>query len=199
MLDAIKIVMSLALVSLLSGVALGGLYELTKEPIELQLLNNKIMPAVKKVMDEADNDMLTERKAMDSKNEKGKKIKRYIFPAKKGDQLYGVGMEFFGQGFGGEVGVLIGFDATTGNMIGLDITSMSETPGVGTRAKEDSFTSKFRGLSKDTVFKVKADGGQIDAVTGATMTSRAVCEAIRKGMAFYGENKDAIMAEINKK
>ena len=198
MLDAIKIVLSLAIVSLLSGIVLGGLNEATKDQIELQLLNNKIMPAVKKVMSEADNDMLTERKTIEKKGKDGKVSKLFVFPAKKGSEPYAVGMEFFGQGFGGAVGVVVGFDLASGNLVGLDITSMSETPGVGTRAKDDSFTSKFKGLSKDTVFKVKADGGQVDAVTGATFTSRAVCEAVREGVTFFGENKDKILEEIKK-
>ena len=72
------------------------------------------------------------------------------------------------------------------------ITTMAETPGVGTRVKDAGFTSQFEGLGPDAVVKVKKDGGEIDAVSGATISSRAVTLAIEKARAFYDEHAAAI-------
>ena len=79
---------------------------------------------------------------------------------------------------------MIGFDTKTDDLIGIGITTMSETPGVGTRAKEDAFLKQFKGMKKDTVFKVKADGGQVDAVSGATVTSRPSVKRFAKARRF---------------
>ncbi len=186
---AVSMVLSLSLICLISGVALGGLYNGTKERIDVQILQNMKMPAVEKVMADADNNLLDDRREL----KLGPKDKHLLFPAKKGSDIYGIALESSGKGFGGDVGVMIGFDTKTDDLIGIGITTMSETPGVGTRAKNDSFLKQFKGMKKDTVFKVKADGGQVDAVSGATVTSRAVCEALRQGTTFYKEHKDEIL------
>ncbi len=190
--DSVRIVLALSIICLVSGTALGGLYNGTKERIEIQVLENKQMPAVRAVMEGADNDLLNDRKSLDF----GEKTKRIVFPAKKGSDLFGVALEFSGKGFGGDVGVMMGIDLKSGKLAGIGITTMSETPGVGTRAKEATFTKQFKGMSLDANFNVKADGGVVDAVTGATVTSRAVCSALRDGAKFYKENKDKILTGI---
>ncbi len=190
---AVSMILSLSLICLVSGVALGGLYNGTKDRIDVQILQNMKMPAVEKVMSEADNNLLDDRREL----KLGPKDKHLLFPAKKGGNIFGIALESSGKGFGGDVGVMIGFDVKTDDLIGVGITTMSETPGVGTRAKDDAFLKQFRGMKKDTVFKVKADGGQIDAVSGATITSRAVSDALRQGTAFYKEHKDEILKVAN--
>jgi electron transport complex protein RnfG len=107
-----------------------------------------------------------------------------------------VALEAFGQGFGGKLGVMVGFDLASGDLAGVGITTMSETPGLGTRVREAAFLAQFTGLSKDAVFKVKKDGGVIDAVTGATVSSRAVADAIGQAQALYREQADAIQAAV---
>jgi electron transport complex protein RnfG len=72
---------------------------------------------------------------------------------------------------------------------------MSETPGVGTRVREEGFTAQFTGLSGDT-FMVKKDGGTIDAITGATVSSRAVTDAVTAAMKAFRENEAAIRAAV---
>jgi len=81
--------------------------------------------------------------------------------------------------------------------VAIGITTMAETPGVGTKVRDASFLKQFHGMAADTAFQVKKDGGQIDAVTGATVSSRAVAQAIEKAAAFYAEHRDAIVAAID--
>ncbi|MBO5407980.1 MAG: FMN-binding protein [Clostridia bacterium] len=76
------------------------------------------------------------------------------------------------EGYGGAIEMIIGFDANF-NMTGVEYISMSETPGLGTRAKEESFTSQFIGQPAKAF-------EEIDALTGATVTSKAVNGAINQ-------------------
>ncbi len=186
---SVHIVLSLSIVCLISGLSLSWLNAMTKERIELQVLENKQMPAVRAILGEAENDLLKDRRSVTIGDRDV-----LVFTAKKGDKPYAIALETSGKGFGGDVGVMIGFDLTADKLAGVGITTMSETPGVGTRAKEDSFTKQFKNMDlAKAVFKVKSDGGTVDAVTGATVTSRAVCSALQDGLTIFKEHKDKLV------
>jgi len=82
-----------------------------------------------------------------------------------------------GRGYGGNIDILVGLkDEVT--IKGITIISQSETPGLGARVAQSSFTGKFAGLNIGDV-ALKRNGGQIDAITGSTISSRAVVDAVR--------------------
>lgn len=76
------------------------------------------------------------------------------------------------EGYGGDIELIVGFDADF-NVTGVEYISMSETPGLGTRAKEEPFASQFNG-------KPAREFSDIQAITGATVTSKAVNGAINQ-------------------
>ena len=82
-----------------------------------------------------------------------------------------------GKGYGGEISILVGLEDET-TIKGITIISQSETPGLGSRIAESSFASRFAGVNIGEV-ALKQEGGQIDAITGATISSRAVIDAVR--------------------
>jgi len=82
-----------------------------------------------------------------------------------------------GKGYGGDIDILIGLEDET-TIKGITIISQSETPGLGSRITEDSFAQKFAGLNIGDVTLTK-DGGKIDGITGATISSGAVVDAVR--------------------
>jgi len=83
-----------------------------------------------------------------------------------------------GKGYGGEISILVGLkDEET--IKGITIISQSETPGLGSRIAESSFTDQFTGLSIDKV-ALGQDGGEVDAITGSTISSKAVINAVRE-------------------
>jgi RnfABCDGE-type electron transport complex G subunit len=83
-----------------------------------------------------------------------------------------------GAGYGGEISILVGLeDAET--VKGLIIVSHQESPGIGSRITESDFTDQFVGLNINDV-ALKQDGGQIDGLTGATISSQAVVDAVRE-------------------
>ena len=81
------------------------------------------------------------------------------------------------DGYGGDITLMVGFKKDKKTVISYKVLAASETPGLGMKLKTPEFADQFKG--KDgTALKVKKDGGTIEAITSATITSRAVCKAI---------------------
>jgi len=91
------------------------------------------------------------------------------------------------QGYGGPVPVTAGIDLE-GKIIAIKVASSSEglkeTPGLGLKATEPDFRNQFAGKTVDQL-KLKKDGGPIEAITGATITSRAVTDGLREALEKY--------------
>ena len=82
--------------------------------------------------------------------------------------------------FSGNLTIMVGVD-NTGACSGISITSTGETSGLGSNASKPDFQAQFVGKTGEV--KVTKDGGDIDALTGATITSRGVCEAVTSAIA----------------
>ena len=80
------------------------------------------------------------------------------------------------KGYGGEIRLMVGLTAER-KVISYQTLAANETPGLGAKLGDAAFAKQFGGKDGPSL-KVKKDGGEIDAITGATITSRAVCEAI---------------------
>ena len=90
------------------------------------------------------------------------------------------------KGYGGDIEIMVGMDLG-GNITGVSILSINETPGLGMNAKESSFREQFEGLIPAGGFTANGTEGkqQIDALTGATITSEAVSQAVNKAIDVY--------------
>ncbi|MBF0469737.1 MAG: electron transport complex subunit RsxG [Gammaproteobacteria bacterium] len=102
------------------------------------------------------------------------------------------------SGYSGEIRIIMGVNAS-GEIIGVRVLSHAETPGLGDKievAKND-WILQFNGLSMGNPsrsgWRVKKDGGNFDAFSGATITPRAVLEAIEKGLDFFSEFKPQLI------
>ena len=90
------------------------------------------------------------------------------------------------KGYGGDISVMTGVDAD-GKVTGVNILSHGETAGLGANATNESFRDQFTGLVNGiTVSKDKAGENSIDALTGATITSRAVVRAVNAAIEAAG-------------
>lgn len=96
------------------------------------------------------------------------------------------------KGYGGTIKVMTGFDAETGNIIGVNVYDNStETPGLGAKTSETDFSGQFSGGSSENGFTVAKDADKnpgkdsVDAVTGATISSRAVVKAVNQAIEIY--------------
>ena len=107
-----------------------------------------------------------------------------LYRAYSGGVLLGWIAEASPSGFGGAIDMVVGADAS-GTVTGVSIVSMSETSGLGANARKDSFRSQFIGKSGTLALRKK--GGEIDALTGATVTSTAVTSGVNDALRVIGE------------
>jgi electron transport complex protein RnfG len=91
------------------------------------------------------------------------------------------------RGYGGPVPVLVGLDLS-GRIVGIKVAAeaLKETPGLGLKATEEAFWKQF--LGADSTVALKKDGGTIDAISGATITSRAVARGVAEAIRKYSEH-----------
>jgi electron transport complex protein RnfG len=189
----------LAAITGASGLLLAGVNQGTKEQRKKQLLQYVKGPAISEVLAGSENQPLDDVKELELKapeEGQGAVSPVDIFPAYKDKKLWAVAFEVTGKGYGGDIGVLVGIDVETDRLLGIGITTLKETPGLGARVREKGFRNEFAGLGLSGVVKVKADGGAIDAVSGATISSRGVCAAVTEAVDLYRANKEEILASM---
>ena len=194
--EMIKMVMVLTIITAVSGGVLSMLKSGTEEKIESQVLKFQKAPAIEAIFSTATNDPLKERFKIPAKV-KDKDVEILFFPATLEDGSKAVAFEAKGAGFGGDIGLMVGIDLETDKIIEARVTTHSETPGIGSRAKDDlSFVSQFAGMGIDANFKVKNDGGEIDAMSGATVTSKGVSIAAAQVKKLYLQLKPEILNKM---
>ena len=103
-----------------------------------------------------------------------------IFIVYEGDNIAGYTFIATGGGYGGPIDILVGMNPDY-TLREIEVLSHTETPGLGNKIIEEPFTEQFVGLRFDEIV-LSRDGGKIDAITGATISSRAVAEAIQDRM-----------------
>jgi Na+-translocating ferredoxin:NAD+ oxidoreductase subunit G len=185
--DAPRMIALLASITTLCALLLSGMNQATVERIALQKLVYIQGPAIKKVLKGVDNDPLAEREKMAID---GDTIT--VFPGKKDGSLKVVAYETAGKGYGGEVGVITGFDLATGNCIGIAIAESRETPGIGSRVNAGSFCELFLKITSSAAVALKKDGGSIDGISGATISSRAVCGAVNEACKLFSKVRNTL-------
>ncbi len=171
-----NMVISLTLISMVASACLGFVYEFTKEPIALANLNKKLS-AIRQVVPDFDNDPAKEMFRLPT----GEGDSLDIYPAKKNNEIVGYAINTYTtKGFSGKIDLMAGFKPD-GTIINISVLEQKETPGLGTKMTEPGFKDQFKEKNPDEfVMKVKKDGGQVDAITAATISSRAFCDAAQR-------------------
>lgn len=186
--EMIRMVVVLSVITALSGFVLSGLKQWTDPIIEVQVLNNVQGPALRQIFPDCGNDPIADRRKMALP---GSEQEVTVFPVMSGGKLRAVAMEAGGKGYGGMVNVMVGFEVATGRLVGICVTTHKETPGLGTRVAEPAFTKQFKG-KEPAKAALKKDGGDIDAVSGATYSSIGAATAVRQASEWYAALKDQI-------
>ncbi|MFH0730876.1 MAG: RnfABCDGE type electron transport complex subunit G [Pseudomonadota bacterium] len=192
--DLIKMVVVLTVLSSFSGGLLAALRDGTQERIEMQELELVKGPAIRKILEGASNDPLTDRFKIQDGN-----VERIVFVGVLEGKRNVVVLETAGKGFADKVGLMVGINADEDKIMSVGVTTHSETPGLGANAKEDpSFAAQFKGRSLTAAgpIKVTKDGGDINALSGATITSRAVCVAATDAAGIYQRIKPQITEKL---
>ncbi|MGB3976231.1 MAG: RnfABCDGE type electron transport complex subunit G [bacterium] len=173
-----KDVIILLLIAMISGFFLSVVYTATKTAID-QSKAKETEEALREVAP-----FITEGYTEVQFDYDDEKIPIYVPAGTSGNN--GVGIKVTtAEGFAGNIRFLMGVNAG-GEITGFRILESSETPGLGSKASDESFWKQFIGKSLETfTFKVKKDGGDADAITASTITSRAVTHALEKGLLIY--------------
>jgi len=192
--DMIKMVVVLTVLSSVAGGVLAAVNKGTATQIEAQQLTFVKGPAILSILDGASNNPIEDRfKIADGDAETNFFVG--VFDGKANT----IAFEGFGKGFAGDMGVMVGINMDDDKLVGAAVTVHSETPGLGALAKDKpDLVSQFKGLSVTDSVSVTKNGGQINAISGATITSSAVCVAVGKTMAAYQKMKPQLQQEIQK-
>jgi electron transport complex protein RnfG len=191
--EMIKMVVVLTILSSFSGGLLAALKDGTKERIENQELNLVKGPAVRQILEGSSNDPVADRIKIKI-GDKEETIFVGVFDGKANT----VAFETTGKGFADKFGLMVAVNTDEDKIVGIGVTTHKETPGLGANAKENpSFAAQFKGLPIDQPIKVTTDGGSINALSGATITSRGVCAATTEALKLYSEIKPQLLEQVN--
>lgn len=184
----------LTAITVISGLLLGFVYEITKEPIEVSRENRK-QEAYQTVLEEADCfepfEAFEEKEAETILQEAGISgcyVNEAAVAFDDGQNVIGsVVTATSKEGYGGEIKVAVGITAD-GTVKGIELLSISETAGLGMNAQEPEFKEQFQNVNTDRFEVVKGNGGKdgkIDALSGATITTDAVTNAVNAAVSYY--------------
>ena len=182
-----KMLLVLTGVTAVSVALLAYVNELTKGPIA-EANAKTLNEALKQVLPEFTNNPVGESDTIFSEKDGKKVVDFIVYPAKKGEEWVGSAVESKAMGFGGELKVLVGFDAE-GKIYNYSLLAHAETPGLGSKAADwfkEGNKGSIKGMSPgEGELKVSKDGGQVDAITASTITSRAFLNAVNKAYEAY--------------
>ena len=176
-----NMVASLGVIAIVAAALLAYTNSVTSGPIE-EASRQKQINAIKRVTPAFDNDPTAE--AWQWTPETADATPFTVFPATEGGRFVGAAVDGYSMnGFSGEIRVMYGFDAE-GNVTGFEVLQHAETPGLGAVAaaqnvKGEAFRGQFVGQSGTLVI-----GEQIDAMSGATITSTAVVTGVNAALAY---------------
>lgn len=178
----------LCAITLVVALALGAVNAVTADKIA-QINQQKILDSLELVMPGAEAEQIDVAEGTtvttETKNATSIEILSAYKMTKDGADA-GYCVEVGPTGFGGVVDTMVGID-TEGNITGVSVISAaSETPGLGARATEEEFQSQYTG-QVGTDVAVSKDGGTIEALTGATITSRCVSEGVVAAAMFAAQ------------
>jgi len=168
--EIIRYTLVLGLITILSATIIAYSHNLTKKPIDRELRKD-FLAGLYCVLPEFDNEPDIDAVKIDNIT---------VYVAKKEGAIVGYAVEATSKkGYSGEIAVIVG---TKPNAViyGITVVRHTETPGIGDKIEKVSFTSLFSGKSLNKKYAIRNDGGDIDSLSGATISSRAVCDAVNK-------------------
>lgn len=174
-------VISLTSITIVAAAALGAVYMFTRNAIQEQQTAKQtaaisaVLPEHERIADPETVNGLT------------------VYKAYTGDQFVGAAVETQADGFGGVIRLMVGFDADN-HVVNYEVLEQQETPGLGTHIVEwfknaDKPKQNILGREATGAFTVSKDGGDVDAITAATISSRAFLKAVNAAYAAYTEGE----------
>lgn len=182
-----NMVLCLLVICFVCSALLAGVNVLTKAPIE-KAVAAKTENAVMDVAPECDIVSEVQSAEVDGTN-----YNYYV--VRLGEAVTGYAIESATTGFGGTLKLMVGFDMN-GLIVNTSVLECNETPGLGAKCKDALFSDQFKGFDPSVkALKVRKDGGDVDAITASTITSRAFSVAVENAVKVFNAIKPAESAE----
>ncbi len=189
----VKDALILTAITLIAGVCLGGVYEITKAPIAkaaedaTQAAYKEVFADAASFAEYADFDADVAKKTVEASGYTNNDITNCVVAQNDAGEAIGYVVTVTSHaGYGGDIVFSMGV-TNDGTLNGYSITDISETAGLGMKAKEDAFMSQFKGI-KSQMLEVTKSGksadNEIEAISGATITSKAVTYGIDAGLSY---------------
>ncbi len=172
--ENLKLGIKLLIIAGIAGLLLGYAYEITKGPIEAKAKEEQSL-AMKELLPAATDFKKSEKNFSSDANISS------IYEGNKNGQLSGYLFTVKSSGYGGPITMMIGI-STEGKVEGVKILAHTETPGLGSNAEKPKFKDQFKGKSAEKELTV---GSDIQAMTGSTITSKAVTSGVNSAIKFY--------------
>lgn len=188
--ETLKLIGVLSAICIVSGLLLAQVERHTKGPIEEARRREKL-DALNRALPPHDN-----QPDSDAVTVTDGKVGWLFYVATLNGAYAGTAFECSSRnGYGGEITIMAGIDPSS-SIPRLEILSQNETPGLGAKIEGAAFLGQFSGRTAERAqwCGVLQDGGEIAAITGATISSRAVCEALRRGLDAFQRNRAVILA-----
>lgn len=173
---------ALTLVTVVAAFSLGFVYRFTKGPIEEARLAKQLR-AIEAVVNEYDNDPVAD-KFMVAYGEGTDSLEFY--PARSGNDLSGMAIKTVSsKGYSGEIWIMVGFNPDN-TITEIFVVEHLETPGLGSKMTDLEYRGQYIGKDPGkSDLRVTKDGGEVQAISGATITSRAYSEAVQLAYETY--------------
>ncbi|MCY6959322.1 RnfABCDGE type electron transport complex subunit G [Clostridium brassicae] len=181
--EIISLGIILFIITAVAGLILGGAHKITAEPIAIQQKKENDA-AMKEVLPKAES-----FEKQDVKLEETNPVKE-VNSGKTGSDVSGYAIKVAPKGYGGLIEMMVGI-SNEGKVEGIKILTHAETPGLGAKAPEPEFSGQYKGKPTDKPLDVvKAEpskDNEIKAITGATITSKAVTTGVNAAIDFYNK------------
>jgi electron transport complex protein RnfG len=188
----INMLISLTLVALVASVSLAYMNELTIGPKEAARKLKKLN-AIKSVLPDITNDPFTEKMSFAVE---GEKDSLDFYPGKNEAGMAGVAISTYtNKGYSGLIRLMVGFNME-GNIHNIAVLEQKETPGLGTKITTESYVAQYLGKNPGTYKMTPTkDGGEVNAITGATITTRAFNDAVQRAYDSFEKEKNQFNTE----
>ncbi len=186
-----RMVATVTAIAVVAAVALAAVHGFTRESIEINRQRD-LLRAVQNVLGlEHPPEKVPPAREIDLGPDRGNRTATiYTVGDSEGRPVGRAVLAYSDRGYGGRISVMVGVD-DDGAVRAVQILKHNETPGLGANITGQAFLSQFVGRSPDNFdFHVKKDGGDVDAITAATISSRAVSDAIADALAAVRISKE---------
>jgi electron transport complex protein RnfG len=195
--ETVRMIVVLTLISGLSGLGLAAFSNHTAPIIKMAEKNLIVSTQLKKVLPDAatpspcdkarpgfDNNPLDDVVCLEG---------REVYRLKKGGEIVGYAFKAIGEkAYSGTITCLLGL-SPEGVLKGIEIVRHAETPGLGSEIENCEWRQQLIGKGpSDMTWRVRKDGGDVDQISGATISSRSVLSCIENGRRFLAEHRAAI-------